>query len=99
MTDYWLVIGMVTAVGIWLVLRGDNPAAQMLGSFGEKLMPRPRTRRDELREARRRVQRQLEILDSPVRKGDFNEVATDTRERLHAVLAEIEAELRTLPPK
>ena len=81
------------AVMAWFIFRTGDPNAADRDSSGNPIVPRQRIRRDELIEARDRVTRQIEILKSPMRSGDYTRLSQEAVEKLQTVLDGIEEEL------
>ena len=83
------VLCVLAFVGIGFVLvRSGDPSRP---DKGEKA--KPRTRRDELLEARRQIRRQIEILTQPERGRDYTSYSHEGLKRLQALLQQIEDEL------
>jgi hypothetical protein len=88
---YYVALIAMVAVLAWVVFKSGNPDAP--------IKPPERTRRDELIEARDRVRRQIEILETPARRSDYISLSRQNVERLQAVLKEIEDELKEQPTR
>jgi hypothetical protein len=89
------LIAVVTAA-VWFLGKTGDPNTR--DSFGQVIKPPKPTRRDELIKARDRVRRQIEILQTPMRSGDYTQMSRQNIERLQAVLEGIEAELKDQKP-
>jgi len=85
-------LAAIVGVGLWAVAKSGNPAALPRDSSGERLKPRPPTRREELLKARAQIKHQLEI--QPVRNRMDDRAIKD---ELRDILAEIDAELAETP--
>jgi hypothetical protein len=89
---YYVAIAAIAVAIVWILFKAA-PIRQK-NDFDEIIpLPREKTRRDELMEARDRITRQIEILRSPVQGRDFTRLSRQNIEKLQAVLDEIEAEL------
>ena len=64
--DIFLIAAVLIPGAIWLIRFSGDPTKSKRGSFEKVAKPPTRTRRDELREARARIERQMEILRTPV---------------------------------
>ena len=89
------LIAVVTAA-VWFLRKTGDPNTR--DSFGQVIKPPKPTRRDELIEARDRVRRQIEILQSPTRNGLYTQMSRQNIEQLQAILEGIEAELKDQKP-
>jgi len=89
-----LAISILVIVGcaVWFLGKTGDPNAG--DDRGQIMKPPKPTRRDELVEARDRVRRQIEILQTPMRSSDYTGMSRQNIEKLQAVLEEIEAELK-----
>lgn len=69
---YYYVIGicLFCAGAYWLLRKSGNPDRPIDSITGEYLDPPPKSRRQELLEARAKIERQLAILYSPVSRAD-----------------------------
>ena len=88
-----LAISILIIVGcaVWLLGKSGDPNTR--DEFGQVIKPPKPSRHDELIEARDRIKRQLEILQTPIRSGDYTQLSRQNIEKLRAVLKGIEAEL------
>jgi hypothetical protein len=92
------LIAVVAALGLWAVLEGSDPA-QPDRNFWHVLKygrpgTSPKTRRQELLEARARIRRQMQILQTPMASrapppreeamGELQRVLEGIEEELHA---------------
>jgi hypothetical protein len=89
----YVALAAIMAVTAWFIFRTGDPAAADRDSSGNPIVPRQRTRRDELIETRDRVTRQIEILKSPMRSRDYTRLSQEAVEKLQAILDAIEEEL------
>ena len=88
----YLGAGAALAGGAWFLSNTRDP--QAADNSGKRIAPPPKTRRDELIEARERVRRQLEILKSPQRARDYTSFSAETAKQLQEILEKIETELK-----
>jgi len=88
--EYYVALAAVVAAVVWFIANTGNPSPPVQ-------RPKP-TQRDELIETRDRIRRQIEILKSPMRSGDYTSLSQQAVERLQAVLEEIEDELKDSKP-
>jgi hypothetical protein len=84
----YLGVGAALAGIAWLLINTHDPR------IPAAVPTPPKTRRDELLDARARCHRQLEILKSPERSRDYTGFSAEAAERLQAILEEIEEELK-----
>jgi hypothetical protein len=91
----YLGAGAALAGSAWFLNNTRDPRAT--DNSNEKAAPRPKSRRDELIEARDRVRRQLEILKSPQRGDDYTNFSAETANQMQKILEEIETELKERP--
>lgn len=69
-TVYFVIAAtLLGAAGFWFIRETGDPTKPVDSIFGEAIKPPPKTRRQELIEARDAVTRQIEILRSPVGGG------------------------------
>jgi hypothetical protein len=89
----YIVIAIIALVPVivWILRKTGSPVAT--DESGSVSARPPRTRRDELVEARDRLRRQIEILESPARRSDNGTYGWATLDRLREILQGIEAEL------
>ena len=89
-----LAISILVIVGcaVWFLGQTGDPNTR--DGVGQVIKPLKPTRRDELIQARDRVRRQIEILQTPMRSSDYTGMSRQNIEKLQAVLEEIEAELK-----
>jgi len=91
----YLGAGAALAGSAWFLNNTRDP--RVTDGSNEKTRPHPKSRRDELIAVRDRVRRQLEILKSPQRGGDYTNFSAETASQLRKILEEIEAELKENP--
>jgi len=91
---YALGAALLCLAAYWFLRETEDPTLPR-DSFGEPIKPPPKTRHQELVEARDKVLRQMEILQSPMGSGSRNAPPNVEYEmaELNAVLEEINAEL------
>ena len=94
---YYVALIAVVAAVVWFLRKTGDPNGR--DSFGQLIKHSERTRRDELIEARDRVRRQIEILESPVRLSDNTWQNKEALKRLREVLEGIESELAKSKPR
>ena len=89
---------MLCLAAYWFLRETDDPTLP-IDSFGQPIKPPPQTRRHELIKARDNIQRQIEILKSPVGSSARNAPPYVEYElaELNALLAEISDELSPPP--
>jgi hypothetical protein len=92
---YVIGICLFGLASYWFLRETEDPARPVDSITGEPLKPPPKTRHQELTEARANVQRQIEILQSPVGRQRVNASPYVEYElaELHALLDEIDGEL------
>jgi hypothetical protein len=94
--EYYYALGVVLLclAAYWFLRETDDPTLPV-DSFGKVIKPPPKTRHQELVEARDKVLRQIEVLRSPAGSGLRNAPPNVEYEmaELNAVLEEINAEL------
>jgi len=96
-TYYAIGICLFCAGAYWLLRESGDPARPVDSITGEYLDPPPKTRRQELTEARAKIQRQIEILHSPVRGGrNYEQYVEYELAELQALLDGIDEELAEL---
>jgi hypothetical protein len=95
---YYYAIGtcLFGAVAYWFLRETGDPARPIDSITGEPLKPPAKTRAQELTEARGKILRQIEILQSPVGSSPRNAPPYVEYElaELKALLDEIDEELR-----
>jgi hypothetical protein len=96
-TGYIVIAAIILVpVLIWLLRKTASPVADDESGSIARIVTR--TRRDELMEARDRLRRQIEILESPARRSDNGTYGWATLDRLREILQGIEAELAVSRP-
>ncbi|HEY2009693.1 MAG TPA: hypothetical protein VGH23_11930 [Rhizomicrobium sp.] len=93
----WLGVSVVAAGCVWLLINTGDPRLPTTDGFGKPIAPPPKTRRDELLEARAQVRHQLEILKSPQRGSDYTSFSAEAAQKLQDILDGIEEELGENP--
>jgi hypothetical protein len=93
----WLGVGAVLAGCAWLLTKTGDPHPPPTDGFGKPIPPPPKTRRDELLEARARIQSQLAFLKSPQRGPDYTRFSAEAAQKLQDILDGIEEELNENP--
>ena len=89
-------VAMLIALLAWFFLKTGDPNAKLSEDSGG-IIRRRRTRSGELLATRKKVQRQIEQLENPVRGRDRHAVmARQSLSDLRDILKEIDAELREL---
>lgn len=71
-TYYAIGICLLCAVAYWFLRETGDPTRPVDSITGEPLDPPPKSRRQELFAAREKIQRQIEILQSPVGNSGRN---------------------------
>jgi hypothetical protein len=94
---YYVAVIAVVASIVWILRKTGDPNGR--DAFGQLIKRPERTRRDELIEARDRVRRQIEILESPARQSDNTWQNREALKRLREVLGGIESELADATPR
>jgi hypothetical protein len=87
---YYVAIIAVVALLAWLVVKAGGSAK----ISDQETKSAERTRRDELIETRKKIRRQIAILKSPSRGGDYTSYSREAGQRLQGILDEIEEQLK-----
>ena len=93
---YYYALGFcLLCAGAYWLLRESGDPGRPVDSFGVPIEPPGKTRRQELLEARTKIQRQLEILQSPVGRQRVNMAPYVEYEmaELQALLDDVDKEL------
>ena len=101
---YYYAVGfcLLCAAAYWFLRETDDPTRPIDSITGQPLAapkPRPPSRREELIAAREKIERQIEILQSPVGGGSLRNAPPNVEyevAELGALLNEIDEELAEL---
>lgn len=91
MAIYYTVIGLFVVGVIWVLLNARSALER--DALGRIVKPQPQTRRDELIQARAKLERQIEILKTPSRARLYKNLSRQNIARLQTLLDQIKAEI------
>ena len=76
---FWSVLGAVLLgmAGVWLIRETGDPAGSKERGHARTIKPVRQSRRDELLEGRAKIQRQIEVLQSPAGGPSYQNAPPD----------------------